>query len=175
MADCGFLNNSSVGAFVGAFSAFCLVVTNDWRRNRKKVTLIKQEIEITHQQSQNKTKAVTHNLNLLKDHNKIVPAPFLKFQLHTLNNLSMEVRDRLTVEQKSALGAITYTMEATDGILDAAYFTIKQIMDTEKDDIKRIDFVNRLVGEFEDAIVNLGRLSDMCLKYINGKYKEIIT
>ena len=32
----GFLNNASVGAFVGAASAFFLVVLLDWKRNRRK-------------------------------------------------------------------------------------------------------------------------------------------
>ena len=169
------LNNSSAAAFVGAFSAFFLVVANDWRRNKRKKKLIKLEIDIINRHALNKMKTVISNKNLLKDHNQIVPAPIMKFPVHILTQLEVEVRDELTIDQKSAIDAITYTMEAIDELLESAYNITKQIMSAGKEDIQRIEHIERLLVDFEDAIVNLGRLSEMCQKYIDCQYREIIT
>lgn len=41
-----FFNNHSVGAFLGAFSAFVLVMLNDGRRELRKVRNVKAEVEV---------------------------------------------------------------------------------------------------------------------------------
>lgn len=40
------LNNNSLAVFLGAFSAFMLVVLNDVRRDRRTVQTIKNEVEM---------------------------------------------------------------------------------------------------------------------------------
>jgi hypothetical protein len=169
------LNNSSVAAFAGAFFAFWLVVANDWRRNGRKKKLIKREIDIIKRHAINKIETVKSNRSLLREHNKIVPAPIMKFPVHILNQLTVEVIDRLTIDQKSTIDAIAYTMEAIDELLQSAYNITKQIMIMGKEDTKKIEYIERLLVDFEDALVNLGRLSEMCQKYIDGQYREIIT
>lgn len=175
MPGCEILDNSSVAAFVGAFSAYCLVIANDWRRNRKKEKLIKREIEMIKQLTLNKVKVVKSNRSFLTNNNKLTVAPIMKFPTRILNQLTVEVLDRLSTDQKAAIDALSYTMEATDGVLDSVYNIGLQIMNLKKEDIKRTEYIERILTDYEDAIVNLGRLAEMCQEYINCNYRQIIT
>jgi len=74
-----FLNNASVAAFVGAFAAFFLVIANDWRRNRRKMKLIKNEISLNRDHAKDKLETMTRNRSLVTEHNQIISAPIIKF------------------------------------------------------------------------------------------------
>ena len=67
-----FLNNSSIAAFFGALSAFFLVVINDWRRDRKRLKIIRNEIKVASDHAKNKAETVKRNRSAIQDHNQIV-------------------------------------------------------------------------------------------------------
>lgn len=164
-----FLNNASVAAFVGAFSAFFLVIANDWRRNRRKMKLIRNEIRLNKDHAKNKLDTVKSNRNRVTEHNQIISAPIFKFNSPVIKQLASEILDRFSTDQRRALHAICYTMEATDDVLASAFDK------TQKIDGSGGKEIDRLVIDYNDAIVNLGRLIEMCDNYEKGEFKIIVT
>jgi hypothetical protein len=118
-----FLNNASVAAFVGAFSAFFLVIANDWRRNRRKMKLIRNEISLNKDNAKDKLETIIRNRSLVTEHNQIVYAPIIKFNSPVIKQLATDILDRFSTDQRRAMDAICYTMDATDGLLDSAHST----------------------------------------------------
>jgi len=68
------------------------------------------------------------------------------------------------------MDAICYTMDATDGLLDSAFDKTQKI-----NDHGRKDLIDRLVIDYNDAIVNLGRLIEMCENYGKAEFRLIVT
>lgn len=165
-----FLNNAAVAAFVGAFSAFFLVVANDWRRNRRKVKLIRNEISLNKDHAKDKLETIKRNRSLVTEHNRIISAPIIKFNSPVIKQLATEVLDRFSSDQRRALDAICYTMEATDGLLDSVFDKTHKINAQD-----RKDSIDRLIIDYNDAIVNLGRLIEMCGNYEKGQFRIIVT
>jgi hypothetical protein len=166
------LNNQSFGAFVGACAAFMLVVLNDWRRERKKVANICGEIEMNLDLANAKLETVRRNRKALRKESRIIPAPILKFNTLLIRQLAAEVLGRLTLDQRRSLEALCYTMEATDGILEEVYALTKRAREP-LEGVNLRSTVTTLGTEYDDAIVNLKRLSEMCQKYVAGRYRSI--
>ncbi|MBI5657821.1 MAG: hypothetical protein HZC44_13750 [Geobacter sp.] len=166
------LNNQSVGAFVGACAAFMLVVLNDWRRERKKVANICGEIEMNLDLANAKLETVRRNRNALREESRVIPAPILKFNTLLIRQLAAEVLGRMTLDQRRSVEALCYTMEATDGILEDIYALTKRVREPLEGMDLRSAIMN-LGTEYDDAIVNLKRLSEMCQKYVAGQYRSI--
>lgn len=169
-----FLNNQSVAAFMGAFAAFLLVMLNDWRRERRKVQNIKGEIAVNRSHARHKLDAVRNNRNLLRKHNQVIPAPIVRFNTTILRQLIAEVLDHFTPDQRRAVDALSYTMEATDDLLEEAYALTRQLGETLTQS-DRILIPNRLLVLYGDAIVNLKRLIEMCECYLEKRYSVILT
>jgi hypothetical protein len=169
-----FFNNQSVGAFFGAFAAFLLVVLNDWRRDRKKVRNLRAEVEMNLGHAKGKLEAVRRNRSLMREHNRVMPAPIIKFNTVLIRQLTAQILDLLTLDQRRAVEALCYTMEATDGLLEEAYGRAKQLSGvlTPAD---RIYIADQLLIDYADALVNLKRLIEMCDKYLGGYYGNILT
>jgi hypothetical protein len=168
-----FFNNQSVGAFLGAFAAFALVMLNDWRRDRKKVRNLRAEVETNLAHAKGKLETVRSNCALMREHNRVMPAPILKFNLVLIRQLAAEVLDRLTLDQRRAIEALCYTMEATDGLLEEAYGSAKRLSGT-LGQADRTAVAERLLIDFGDAIVNLKRLIEMCDHYVSERYSVIV-
>lgn len=169
-----FLNNQSVGAFVGAFAAFMLVVLNDWRRDRRRVRNIKNEIKMNLAHAQGKLETLRSNRAAMREHNKVMPSPIIKFNTGYIRQIAAEVLDSFTPDQRRAIDAICYTMEATDGLLEEAY-ALAKIFQTPLGQAERITNAEALLTEYGDGIVNLKRLIEMCKNYIEGRYSVIVT
>lgn len=169
-----FFNNQSVGAFLGAFAAFGLVVLNDRRRELRKVRNVKAEVDVNLANAQAKLETVRRNRALLREQNRVIPAPILKFNTAFIRQLSAEVLDRLSLDQRRAIDALCYTMEATDGLLEEAY-SHAQRLSGALDHAEQITTAKRLLHDFDDAIVNLKRLMEMCSNYVAGQYTVIVT
>lgn len=167
-------NNQSVSAFLGAFAAFVLVVLNDRRRERRKVRNVRAEIEVNLSNAQAKLETVRRNRTFMREHNRVTPAPILRFNVQLIRQLAAEVLDRLTIDQRRALDALCYTMEATDNLLDEAFQHAKSISGAV-DQAERIATAERLLVDLADAIVNLKRLIEMCGNYIAARYSVIVT
>ena len=169
-----FFDNKSVAAFSGAFAAFVLVMLNDWRRDRRKVSNIRGEIEMNHLLAKGKLESVRSNRNLMREHNRVVPAPILQFPTTLIRGLSAEVLSRLSMDQRSAIEALLYTMEATVELLAEAYDLAKSLSGA-LGQAERIGKAERLLVNFGDAIVNLKRLMEMCDNYVSQRYSVIVT
>jgi len=168
------LNNQSVGAFLGAFAAFTLVVLNDWRRDRRKIRNIQGEIAVNLSHAQHKLETVRGNRDALREQNKVIPAPIVRFNTTILRQLVAEVLDRLTPDQRRAIDALCYNMEATDALLEEAFGLTRQLGGplTQSD---RIHIPNHLLVLYGDAIVNLKRVVEMCGYYVEKHYATILT
>ncbi len=170
----GFFDNQSVGAFVGAFSAFILVVLNDRRRDNRKVGNITAEIEMCLAHARGKLESVRRNRTLMREQNRLVAAPILQFNTALIRQLTAEVLSRLILPQRRAIDGLCYTMEATDQVLEAAYQMAKALSGP-LGQAERTAMAERLLLDYEDAIVNLKRLMEMCENYVGKKYDIIVS
>ena len=168
-----FLNNSSIASFFGALSAFFLVVLTDWRRDRKRLKIIQNEIKVASDHAKNKAETVKRHRSAIQDHNQIIIAPILKFNPSVIPQLSIQILDKFTQDQRQAIDAICYTMESIDGLLDSALKRAERISNTHG--IERSQLYDQLIIDYNDAIVNLNRLKEMSNNFNSGKYKVIIT
>lgn len=169
-----FFNNQSVGAFLGAFAAYFLVALTDWRRDRKKIRNLRAEVEMNLAHAKNKLETVRGNRTLMREHNRVVPAQVLKFNTALIRQLTAEVLDHLTLDQRRAIDGLCYTMEATDTLLDEIYSNASRLSGA-LGQADRLASAERLLVDFGDAIVNLKRLAEMCENYIAGKFNIIVT
>lgn len=169
-----FFENKSVAAFAGAFSAFILVMVTDWRRERRKVRNIRSEVEMNMGLAEKKLDTVRMNRSAMREHNQVVPAPILKFNTTLIRSMAADVLSRLTMDQRRALEAVCYTMEATDEVLLGGYNIAKEF-GTPEEPAVRMRKAEHLLNEYGDAIVNLKRLREMCQNYVDGKFAVIIT
>jgi len=173
MCIINFLDNSSISAFIGALCAFFLVVLNDRRRDNKKLKIIRNEIKITSDHAKNKVETVKMNRSAIQDHNQLIIAPILKFNPSIIRQLSVQILDKFTQEQRQALDAICYTMESIDGLLDSALKRAEHISKIEG--VERNQLCDQLIIDYNDAIVNLNRLIEMSNDFSSKHYKDIIT
>lgn len=170
------LNSSALAAFIGAFSAFMLVVLNDWRRERRTVSTIKNEIEMNREQAKGKLEALKMNRAALTEHNKVVPAPIIRFSADVIRALATGVLHRFSSDQRRALDALCYMMETTDGLLTDAHKTAERfrpgggLIDSERPAV-----ADELLAYYDDGIINMSRLVEICDIYLSGKYRTILT
>ena len=169
-----FFNNQSVGAFLGAFSAFILVVLNDRRRELIKVRNLRAEVQVNLENAKAKLETVRRNRSMLREQNLVMPAPILKFNTAITRQLSAEILDRLTLNQRQAIDALCYTMEETDSLLEEIRIQA-QLPSSALQPADQLKKAERLLKGFGDTIVNLKRFIEMCNNYISGNYKVIVT
>lgn len=110
----------------------------------------------------------------MREHNRVVPAQVLKFNTALIRQLTAEVLDHLTLDQRRAIDGLCYTMEATDTLLDEIYSNASRLSGA-LGQADRLASAERLLVDFGDAIVNLKRLAEMCENYIAGKFNIIVT
>lgn len=169
------LNSSVLAAFIGAFSAFMLVVLNDWRRERRTVSTIKNEIEMNREHAQGKLEALKMNRTALTEHNKVIPAPIIHFSTNVIRGLATSVLHRFAADQRRALDALCYMMETTDSLLAEACKTAERFRPGGLMDSERPTVTDELLAYYDDGIINLGRLVEMCEFYLDNKYRTILT
>lgn len=168
-----FFNNQSVGAFLGAFAAFLLVAANDWRRERRKIKTLRAEIEVNLADSRAKLETARRMRALMREHNRVMPAPILRFNTAFTRQLASEVLHHLSVDQRRAVEALCYTMEAIDVIL-AESLDLAKSFAGPSDLADRRSTAEHLLANWSDAIANLKRLIEMCDQYLAGRYSELV-
>lgn len=172
-----FLNNASVGAFVGAFSAFLLVVATDLRRRYRYRTLLKYLISDNQDHAQKKLEAVRMNLALIREDNRVTPAPFMLFPTKSIKDYQFQVLDILNSNQKQALDALVYWMEAIDGLLSEATQNASELKRLVKENAATSERA-RVAGEYidclEEAEKNLGYFIKLSGYYVQGEPRKVV-
>ena len=133
---------------------------------------IRGEIEMNLASARAKLETVRRNRNAMREANQVIPAPILRFNTVLIRQLSAEVLDKLSLDQRRAIEALCYTMEAIDGILDDAY-RLSRHLTAALGHAERITSAERLLTEYGDSITNLKRLIEMCENYVAGRYSII--
>lgn len=169
-------NNSAFAAFIGAFSAFMLVIINDWRRERRTVSTIKNEIQMNGEHAKGKLEALKMNRAALTEHNKVIPSPIIRFSANVIRALSTSVLHQFSPDHRRALDALCYMMEATDDLLAGAHKTAERFRPGDGlSDAERLIVTDELLAYYDDGIINMSRLIEMCDLYEKGKYRTILT
>jgi hypothetical protein len=169
-----FLNNQSVGAALGAFLAFLLVMATDWWREMRTVRSLRSEIEVHRADAEAKLETARRMRAVLREHNKATPSPVMRFNTTVTRQVSAEVRHRLLADQRRSLEALLYTMEAIDGIF-ADSQTLSRHFSSPIGQAERMSYAAQLAHNWSDTVANLKRLIEMCDMYLAGRYAELVT
>jgi len=168
-----FFNNQSVGAFLGAFAAFLLVAANDWRRERRKIKTLRAEIEVNLADAQAKLETARRMRALMREHNRVMPAPILRFNTTFTRQLASEVLHHLSVDQRRAVEGLCYTMESIDGLFAESLELAKRFTGP-LGQADRLAIAEHLLTNWSDSIANLKRLAEMCEQYLAGRYGDLV-
>lgn len=169
-----FFNNQSVGAFLGALAAYGLVAFNDSRRERRKVKNVWAEVEVNLDHAEAKLTMVRQNIELFNEQSQVMIAQFLPFNTAFFRQLSAEVRDNLSHDQRRSIDALCLIMEATDSKLEEVYGSARQLSDV-LGQADRVMVSNLLHQDLKIAAANLNRFIKMSKDFIAGRFAEILT
>ena len=112
----------------------------------------------------------------LTEHNKVVPAPIIRFSTDVVRALSTSVLHRFSPDHRRSVDALCYMMEATDSLLADTHKVAERfrpgggLLDDERPAI-----ADELLAYYDDGITNMGRLVEMCDLYASGAYRTILT
>lgn len=181
----GFLNNASLGAFLGAVLAYFLVMLTDRRRQQNDKKSLKVLIENNRNHAKNKIRTVRKNLAMIKEENKLTGAPIMRFPTQLIKDYQFKVLSLMEENEAQVLDALVYWMEAIDDLLDEAIDyanDLKALVKKNKfglpvgDDFEsEIDLSKEIYIEFlEEAEGNLNHLVRLAGYYIDGDFHKII-
>ena len=104
---------------------------------------------------------------------KVAPAPILRFNTTFTRQIASEVLHHPTIDQRIAVEALTYTMEAIDELL-AETLALSQKFMRPMGQADRQSTTEHLLSNFADSVSNLRRLIEQCQSYIDGDFRRII-
>lgn len=169
-------NNPSIAAFVGAFSAFILVMTLDAVRRRRRKRLLKSLVADNQDLARLKIETIRSIAAKLRDEKRFNDAPIMPFPSDAIRHHMLEVLDLLNSNQSSALHGLIYWMEAIDESLEENRTSKRLLKDhvdrgaTEQEWMPLYDEI--LVG-LADAERNLEYFVEQCNFYISGAYHKV--
>ncbi|MFW5454621.1 hypothetical protein [Thioalkalivibrio sulfidiphilus] len=170
-----FFANASVSAFVGAFSAFVLVIITDRRRLYRKRKVLRNVISDSGDHARFKIDSVERNMELVQA-GKITAAPIMRFPTETIRALQVEVIDILDANRNQAISALLYWMAAIDDQLDKAVEKAEQIVAHERRDPQCVE-KQHLYAEYkeilEESLKNLRSLVQLIAHYVSGQPERI--
>ena len=172
-----FLDNASLGAFVGAFSAFFLVVLTDWRRRRRIKTLLRHLVSDNLDHARYKVEAVRTNIALIKEDNKITGGPFMQFQTQSIKDYQHQVLDLLNANEKQALDALIYWMEGINGILNEVASNaqrLKQLIKNNASNSEKGVAADEYINSLEETETNLHHFIKLAGYYADGTPHKIL-
>lgn len=111
---------------------------------------------------------------LMRSENKVMYPPVLRFNTAFTRQLCAEVLHLMTVDQRRAVEALCYTMEAIDGLFaDGA--ALATALGGSLDHAARLKAATDLLANLTDVIAKINRLNEMFDAYLAGRYTEIVT
>jgi hypothetical protein len=172
----GVLNNATVGAFVGAFAAFMLVVGNDYRRRLRSKRQIRYLVSDNLDLARAKLQTVTDVIDMMRNDNRLSAAPIMAFPTAGLKAKQLEVIDLLDANQNQGLSALLYWMESIDGLLGEHLSMAKRLEEMPRqgqESLARQGIATKILTNLGDARQNLEHLIKMCEWYISGEIARI--
>lgn len=174
---CEFLNNTSVAAFVGAFSAFILVALTDIRRRYRDRSLLRCLVSDNLDHARKKLASIQMNRSMLTEDNKITDAPFMPFSTQSIRDYQVRALDVLGTKEKQSLDAIMYWMESIDELIASATSIasrVKILIKSGSPDQERIAAAEEYSERLGEAEKNLEYLITMAECYKQKEYHKII-
>ena len=171
-----FFTNASVSAFVGAFSAFVLVVITDRRRLYRKRTLLRNVVSDNGDHARFKLDAVQRNLELVGN-GRVSDAPIMKFPVHAIQQLQIEVIDILNANENQSISALLYWMTAIDDQLERAEAkagTVKSLELRDPDSTEKQHLYTEYKDILEESVKNLESLIELVGYYVSGRPEKIL-
>jgi hypothetical protein len=165
--------NQSVGAFLGAFTAYVLFVLNDCRRDRRKAKSINAEVAMNVELAKSKLETVRRKRSQLRDENSLNIVPLLGFNTTLIRQFCAEAHDQFRPDHRRAIEAVCYAMEATDESIRDAHALEARLGDGEEQNRNRL--VERLMNDYDDAVANLRRVIEVGEDFIARRYSRILT
>ena len=172
-----FLNNASVGAFIGAFAAFFLVVATVLRRRYRYKKLLTFLVSDNLDHARKKLESVQMNIDLAKEDNKVTGAPFMHFPTQSIKDYQFQVLDMLDANEKQGLDALIFWMEGIDGLLDEATDKAEKLNKLIKNNastFERSSAGTDFIDSLEEAKKNLNYLIILAEYYVNGEPYKIL-
>ena len=177
-----FLSLPAVAAFLGALSAYLLVIFTDRRRNHRKKKLVQRLIIISQRLARNKAEAIKMNQRVYKEQNRVIPATIIQFSSPEIRKLQTEVVDLLTDEEKIAIDTVCYFMEAIDKEIDENVTLIYKLIEIQPRfasdpslEPEGVSLYQRIGKGYEEILANMDRLIEMIDMYEIGNYEDILT
>jgi len=174
---CEFLNNASVAAFIGAFSAFILVVLTDIRRRYRDRTLLRLLVSDNLDHARKKLASIQMNRAMVTDDNNITDAPFMPFSTQSIRDYQLRALDVLGTKEKQSLDAIMYWMESIDELIKSATSLASRIKALIKSDAQlqeRMIIVKDYLEILGEGEKNLEYLISMAEFYNKKEYHKIV-
>ena len=117
------------------------------------------------------------NRALLQEDNKIMDAPFMRFPVQSIRATQHEVLDLLSANEKQAIDALLYWMEAVDDLITTGTRSasmLKQAIKLNASLENRTSVADEYIEAMAEAEKNLGLLIKLCESYVSGRPHEII-
>lgn len=172
-----FFSNPTVSAFFGALFAFLLVTATDWRRRRRTKRLLTYLVSDNIDHARAKIESVRTNLALIKEDNKITGAPFIHFPTESIKQYQHDILDILNANEKQALDALVFWMEAIDELISSATEKANQIKSLIRHDASNEEkalLVNEFIDSLEEAEENLKNFIELAGHYKNGAPHKVL-
>lgn len=174
-----FFENPSAAAFIGALSAFLLVLLIDWIRKLKRVQIIPQLVKINITTAYQKIDAVKNCQNTILKRREFLPTPLMKFSTKDIKKIESEVFDQLKPELIISLDSICYFFNEIDSMLDDA---VKKIYEHQRIKAEQgekhpmlPELEKQVQNDYKDSISNMRRVIDMSELFLSKKYGEILS
>lgn len=170
-----FFANASVSAFIGAFSAFVLVVITDRRRLYRKRSILRNVVSDNGDLARFKLDFVQRNLEFAaKD--QITDAPIMAFATSAIQSMQFEVIDVLDANQNQGVSALLYWMSAIDAQIKNAEekaAQVKALELREPESKEKLILFKEYQQIMEESAKNLEFLSTLIQFYVSGTPEKI--
>ena len=166
------LENPSLAALVGAFSAYSLVVLTDYRRKRQKKNALYGLISLNRELLLKKLDAVERVLQAFSATGTLRGGPIQKFSTEDIRRLKTEVLDLLGHDELLALETLCYHMEAVDDLLEAGSRKTDRLRESPSKEATE-ELVTSILVDYRDAEVNMARLRKFMVFFESKQFDKI--